>query len=100
MRAAGGTVRCTPNVRQWRWRFSERWPARPLHRLRQCVVATTEEILARIEREKLHDYGYGSVDIALLASARLTPGTKIWTKDKRLDALARCLGVSFSVAGY
>jgi predicted nucleic acid-binding protein len=71
-----------------------------LRRLKQCVVATTEEILALIEREKLHDFGCGAVDIALLASARLTPGTQLWTKDRHLDTLARRLGVAFSVAGY
>lgn len=70
-----------------------------LRRLRQCVVATTEEILALIEREKLHDSGCGAVDIALLASARLTRGTQLWTKDKHLVALARPLGVTFSISG-
>lgn len=68
-----------------------------LRRLRQSVVATTDEILALIEREKLHDSGCGAVDMALLASARLTAGAQLWTKDRHLDALAQRLGVAFSV---
>jgi predicted nucleic acid-binding protein len=69
-----------------------------LRKLQQAVVATTDETLDLIEREKLHDSGCGAVDIALLASALLTPDTLLWTLDKPLDALATRLGVAFVVA--
>jgi predicted nucleic acid-binding protein len=69
-----------------------------LRRLRQSVVATTDEILGLIEREKLHDAGCGAVDMALLASVRLTAGAQLWTRDKPLDALARRLGIAFGDA--
>ena len=69
-----------------------------LRKLQQAVVATTDELLALIEREKLHDSGCGAVDVAMLAAALLTPDTRLWTMDKNLDSLAARLGVSFSAA--
>ena len=71
-----------------------------LKKLRQAVVATTDEILALIEREKLHDSGCGAVDVALLASVLLTPDTLLWTIDKNLDTLATSLGVAFTAASH
>ena len=71
-----------------------------LKRLQQAVVATTDEILALIEREQFHDSGCGAVDMALLASVLLTPDTLLWTLDKNLDALAARLGVAFSAASH
>ena len=67
-----------------------------LKTLQQGVVATTDEILDLIERERLYDPGCGAVDIALLASVLLTPEAVLWTVDKKLDALAKRLGVAFS----
>ncbi len=71
-----------------------------LKKLRQTVVATTDETLALIEREQFHDSGCGAIDMALLASVLLTPGTLLWTIDKNLDALATRLGVGFSAASH
>jgi predicted nucleic acid-binding protein len=62
-----------------------------LRRLHQTVISTTEETLAMIEREPLHDQGCGAVDMSLLASVLLTPETMLWTVDRNLHALAvRC----------
>jgi len=71
-----------------------------LKKLRQAVVATTDETLALIERDQFHDSGCGAVDMALLASVLLTPDTLLWTIDKNLDALAARLGVAFSAASH
>jgi len=67
-----------------------------LAQLHQVVIATTDEVLALIEKERLHDAGCGAIDMALLASARLTPSTALWTLDKKLAALARRLRVEYS----
>lgn len=72
---------------------------RDLGRLRQAVVATTDEILGLIETEKIHDSGCGAVDMALLASTRLTAGARLWTRDRHLAALARRFGIAFDAAG-
>lgn len=69
-----------------------------LQALRQVVVATPDETLALVERERLYDSGCGAIDIALLASALLTPGALLWTADKKLEALAIRLGVAFTTA--
>ena len=71
-----------------------------LKKLQQAVVATTDEIIALIEKEQLHDSGCGAVDMALLASVLLTPDTLLWTIDKNLDTLATRLGVAFTAPGH
>lgn len=67
-----------------------------LKALRRGVVASTDEVLELIERERIADSGCGAIDAALLASALLTPGARLWTADKALDAVARRLGVEFA----
>lgn len=67
-----------------------------LKKLQQAVVATTDEVLVLIEREKIHNSGCGAIDVVLLASVLLTPDTLLWTLDKKLDALASHLGIAFS----
>lgn len=57
--------------------------------LQACNQASLIEVMAFIEREKLYGLGCGSVDMALLASTLITPGTELWTLDKRLADLAR-----------
>jgi predicted nucleic acid-binding protein len=69
-----------------------------LKKLQQAVVATTDETLALIERKRFHDSGCGAVDMTLLASVLLTPDALLWTRDKKLDALAARLGVAFRAA--
>lgn len=71
-----------------------------LKKLQQAVVATSDETLALIDEEQLHDSGCGAIDMALLASARLTPGARLWTLDKNLDALASRLGVAFDTDAH
>jgi predicted nucleic acid-binding protein len=66
-----------------------------LRRLKASTIATTTELLALIEDEKLAGSGCGAVDVALLAAARLTPDTVLWTVDKNLDAVARRLHVAY-----
>lgn len=69
-----------------------------IRKLRQAVVATIDETLAMIHEEKLHDSGCGAVDMALLASALLTPGWLLWTLDRNLEAQASRLGVALSAS--
>jgi predicted nucleic acid-binding protein len=64
--------------------------------LQPLRIAQVESVRALIENEKLHGRGIGYVDAHLLASVLMTPGTRLWTRDKRLDRQARRLGVAFS----
>ena len=64
--------------------------------LRQVHQASSAEVMAFIEREKLYGLGCGFVDIALLASACITPAATLWTLDKKLADLARRFHVQFA----
>lgn len=68
---------------------------RDLLTVKQAVVATTEEILNLIEREQMFDSGCGAIDLALLASVRMTTDALLWTKDRHLNALANRAGVAY-----
>lgn len=56
--------------------------------------ASFEEVTNFIERETLYGMGCGWVDMVLLTSTLLTPGTQLWTLDRRLASLAQRFGVS------
>lgn len=62
-----------------------------LQQLPAAPVAEFEEVVGYIERHKLHGKGIGYVDGHLLASAAIG-GTKLWTRDKRLHAVAVTVG--------
>lgn len=64
-----------------------------LHGLPQAMLATDDEVLRLIEQETLYGEGIGYVDAQLLAATRLTPDASLWTKDKRLAAVALRLGL-------
>lgn len=57
-------------------------------------VATDAEVLHFINRNTLFGRGVGYVDCHLLAAARLTAGTELWTRDKRLHGVAVQLGLA------
>jgi predicted nucleic acid-binding protein len=66
--------------------------------LPQARISTVAEAMALLEREQLYGRGLGLIDVLLLASALITPGTSLLTLDKRLDAAAGVLGVSYNQA--
>lgn len=51
-------------------------------------MARDDEVLFFIERHGLMGRGIGYVDAHLLAAAALDSGARLWTRDKRLHALA------------
>lgn len=63
--------------------------------LPQATLAGDDEILRLIDQEALSGTGIGYVDAQLLAATRLTPDTTLWTRDKRLSAVAARLGLAF-----
>jgi predicted nucleic acid-binding protein len=58
------------------------------------VTATDVEVLAFIDTHVLHGTGVGYVDVHLLAAVLLTPGSTLWTLDKRLHEAATRIGVA------
>jgi predicted nucleic acid-binding protein len=69
-----------------------------LRALPSTPVASVDEALALIERRSLMGRGIGWVDVHLLASALLA-GTRLWTRDRRLAAVAAELGVAAEHGG-
>jgi hypothetical protein len=65
-----------------------------LKSLEAATQARDEEVLRFIDANRLLGRCIGYVDAILLASTRLTPDTTLWTRDKRLRAIAAELGVA------
>ena len=64
-----------------------------LSRLPRVPAATDLEVMELIERRGLMGRGVGYVDLHLLASVRLAPDVRLWTRDRRLATLADELSV-------
>jgi predicted nucleic acid-binding protein len=64
-----------------------------LHALPVATEASPDEVLALIERGRLHGIGLGIVDVHLLAAARLSDAT-LWTHDKILAQASARLNAS------
>ena len=71
---------------------------RVLRRLPQATSASHGEVLHLINREALFGRGIGYVDAHLLAAARLTAGSKLWTCNRRLQAVAAHLGLATALS--
>ncbi len=65
-----------------------------LNDLPRAETAMDYEVLRFIEAQALFGIGIGYIDAHLLTAARLTPGTTLWTHDKRLIAAAKKLGLA------
>lgn len=68
-----------------------------LNALPKAAVASDVEVLKFIVERKLPGSGIGYIDAHLLAATALTPETAIWTRDKRLRAVARLLSLAADV---
>ena len=67
-----------------------------LRDLPQARTAADDEILEFVERQALAGLGIGYVDVHLLAAVRLTADARLWTRDKRLHAVAGRLGLAMT----
>lgn len=61
---------------------------RMLAQLPQTITAGDAEVLRWIDAARLWGRGIGFLDAHLLAAARLTPGARLWTRDRRLHEVA------------
>jgi len=59
-------------------------------------LATDPEALDYIERRALMGRGIGYVDVHLLASVALAGAARLWTRDKRLAAVAADLKLAYA----
>jgi predicted nucleic acid-binding protein len=62
-------------------------------------IASHDEVLHLVSQRHLYGRGRALVDAHLLASALLTPGLRLWTRDRRLQAAATSVGVPCLIEG-
>lgn len=55
---------------------------------------THDEQMTLVKERELWGRGLSAVDVHLLGSAAITPGARVWTRDKRLRAACRDGGVA------
>jgi predicted nucleic acid-binding protein len=67
--------------------------------LPRVTVPDHDELLEFILQSRLSGSGIGYVDAHLLASALLTPDTRLWTRDKKLRVVAERLQIAADEAG-
>lgn len=60
----------------------------------QIKSASDENVLAAIEEYQFMGRGIGWVDAHLLVAVSQSAGTKLWTRDNRLNALAKELNLA------
>ncbi len=72
---------------------------RYLARLPRIVVATDDEVLFFIEHHRIMGSGIGYVDAHLLTASVLHGATQVWTRDRRMMAVADGLGIGFAPNG-
>ncbi|MGB2831986.1 MAG: type II toxin-antitoxin system VapC family toxin [Methylotenera sp.] len=65
-----------------------------LDNLPHANIADYEEIIFFIEKHALFGLGIGLIDVHLLASTLLQNNTLLWTRDKRLLAVAMRLNIA------
>lgn len=64
--------------------------------LPRVAIATDDEVLCFIERHTLMGRGIGYGDAHLLAAVILSGATRLWTRDKRLQAVALSLVLAYA----
>lgn len=69
-----------------------------LKHLPKVQAATEREVLDLVAARDLAGSGIGYADAHLIAAVLLTPGSRLWTRDRRLGAVAQRLGFAFAPA--
>jgi predicted nucleic acid-binding protein len=66
-----------------------------LELLPQVKIAHINEVRSMIESQSLFRKGLGFVDAHLIAATLITPGTVLWSRDKRLRSTAQAMGIGY-----
>ncbi|WP_238963608.1 type II toxin-antitoxin system VapC family toxin [Mycobacterium paraintracellulare] len=67
---------------------------RLLSQLREFPLLTHAEILHLVDRRRLWGRGLSAIDAHLLGSVAVVDGARLWTRDKKLKAACREVGVA------
>ena len=66
-----------------------------LQGLPQATVAQDDEVLRFISNQSLFGLGIGYIDAHLLSAVQMTPGSLLWTRDRRLFEVAAKLSLAY-----
>ena len=69
-----------------------------LDALPAALVADDREVRHVVETERLYGRGVGFVDCHLLVSTRLSDGASLWTRDRRLRAIADAMRLGYAAS--
>lgn len=75
-------------------------PLQLLEALPGTLIASDAELMHMLDERALFGRGLGWVDVHLLAATLLTPGLRLWTRDRRLHAVAEEIGLASSPGVY
>jgi predicted nucleic acid-binding protein len=65
-----------------------------LTELASTTTAADVEVMFLLERHRLFGSGISYIDAHLLTATLITPGVRLWTRDRHLKAAALSLGVA------
>jgi predicted nucleic acid-binding protein len=68
-----------------------------MRNLPTVTVATDDEVFRFIGAHALFGLGIGYTDAHLLAATKLSPGTRLWTRDRRLSDAAAQLRIAYEL---
>ena len=68
-----------------------------IQKLPMMLATSDSEILFFITQRQLAGRGVGYIDVHLLAATAMTPPARLWTRDKKLLAVATSLGLAYKV---
>ena len=68
-----------------------------IQKLPMMPATSDSEILFFITQRQLAGRGVGYIDVHLLAATTMTPPARLWTRDKKLLAVATSLGLAYKV---
>jgi predicted nucleic acid-binding protein len=68
-------------------------------RLPRASLVDDEDVLVLIRQFRIYARGIGYIDAHLLASTRSTPSAALWTRDRRVQAVAEQLGIAARLPG-
>ncbi len=66
-----------------------------LDELPEAPIVDVTDVREFVERNRIYSRGIGLIDASLVVSCLLRPGLRLWTRDRRLHAIAGEFGVVY-----
>ncbi|WP_299883169.1 PIN domain-containing protein [uncultured Sulfitobacter sp.] len=63
--------------------------------LKTVKEPSISEVRHFVEENRFYSRGIGFIDATLLAACKLTPGVRLWTRDRRVNSIAENLKIAY-----